>query len=123
MKFSPKWIVISNDDVHKVDEPSKLKNELSTTDKGLVLAKPSSYHSYKVSLMKVDKPAFIKVMRLVGKILRLPPAEVYGYLTLKYSEKLGIRTVVVVDSMIGPFKNSGRNSRLLYEWRKFHDTK
>ncbi|AWR99383.1 hypothetical protein [Metallosphaera hakonensis] len=107
LNFSPKWVVVSNDDVHKIDDMSTLRDQLSTATKGLVLAKPSKYHSYAVSLMSVDKLEFIKAMSLIGKTFRLPPAEVYGYLTVKYGEKLGIKTMVLIDSMIGPFKRIG----------------
>ncbi len=103
LNYSPKWIVISNDDVHGRDPAKKLLDELSTTDKGLVMASSSSYHTYPVSLIEV-RPYFLKGMKFIGKALRLPPAEVYADLTLRYGKALGIRTLTVINSMLGPLK-------------------
>ncbi|MUM65634.1 hypothetical protein D1867_10345 [Acidianus infernus] len=104
LESSPRWVVISNDDVHGIDSFKKLKDELSTSNKGMVLAKPSRYHSYKVSLIEV-KPYFLKGMYFIGKFMRIPPAEVYGYLQMKYGAKLGVKTLTIIDSMIGLMKN------------------
>ncbi|TRM84012.1 hypothetical protein DJ522_05520 [Sulfolobus sp. F3] len=98
----PKWVVISNDDMHKVDNATKLIDELSTATKGMVLASPSSYHTYRVSIVKPISD-FVRVMHIIGKIFHLPPAEVYGYLLNKYGENLKIKHVVLINSMVGPF--------------------
>jgi GT2 family glycosyltransferase len=103
LNYSPKWIVISNDDVHGRDPVKKLLDELSTTNRGLVMASPSSYHTYPVSLIEV-RPYFLKGMKFIGKALRLPPAEVYADLTLRYGKALGIKTLIVINSMLGPLK-------------------
>jgi GT2 family glycosyltransferase len=104
LESSPRWVVISNDDVHGVDDFKKLKDELSTSSKGMVLAKPSRYHSYKVSLIEV-KPYFLKGMNFIGKLMKIPPAEVYSYLQMKYGAKLGVKTLTIIDSMIGLMRN------------------
>ncbi|QKR01111.1 hypothetical protein GWK48_09940 [Metallosphaera tengchongensis] len=103
MDLSPRWVVVSNDDVHKVDGVKTLVDELSVATRGLVMASPSSYHSYRVSLVKMS-PSFLRGMNVFGKVMRLPPAEVYSYLTLKYGAQLGVKTLVVIDSMLGPMK-------------------
>jgi len=105
-EFHPKWIVVSNDDVLEAENPSKLVEELSTTDRSLVFAKPSSYHTYKVSIIKFNR-SYLKVMKNIGKIFRIPPAEVYGSLTLKYGEKLRISKLTVIDSMLKAKKFAG----------------
>ncbi len=102
MESYPKWVIISNDDVHKVDNTTKLIDELSTATKGMVLASPSSYHTYRVSIVRPNSN-FVKVMHVIGKIFRLPPAEVYGYLINKYAVNLKIKHVVLINSMVGPF--------------------
>ncbi|BBG27702.1 hypothetical protein [Sulfuracidifex tepidarius] len=103
MERSPKWVVVSNDDVHGRDNVSKLLDGLSTSTKGMVMASPSFYHTYKVSLIEM-KPYFLKGMNLIGKIGRLPPAEVYSYLAMRYGGRLGVKTLTVIDSMLGPMK-------------------
>ncbi|WP_062512037.1 hypothetical protein [Sulfolobus acidocaldarius] len=105
-EFHPKWIVVSNDDVLEAENPSKLVEELSTTDRSLVFAKPSSYHTYKVSIIKFNR-SYLKVMKNICKIFRIPPAEVYGSLTLKYGEKLRISKLTVIDSMLKAKKFAG----------------
>ncbi|MEM3192894.1 MAG: hypothetical protein QW292_12590 [Candidatus Parvarchaeota archaeon] len=48
MEYNPKWIVISNDDVVKKDEPEKLVHELSQLDcekVDAVFTQPAGYHS------------------------------------------------------------------------------
>jgi hypothetical protein len=46
MEYRPKWVVVSNDDVHKVDDAKKLVDALATTNRVLVMARPSAYHTY-----------------------------------------------------------------------------
>jgi len=103
LEYSPKWIIVSNDDVHGKDPIQKLLEGLSSTDKGLVMASPSSYHTYPVSLVEM-RPYFLKGMKFMGKVMRLPPAEVYAELTIRYGEALRIRTLTVIDSMLGPLR-------------------
>jgi len=103
MESSPKWVVVSNDDIHRKDGASKLLDCLSTSTKGMVMASPSSYHTYKVSLIEM-KPYFLRGMNLIGKVAKLPPAEVYSYLAMRYGKRLGVKTMTVIDSMLGPMK-------------------
>ena len=102
LSLSPKWVVISNDDVTFVEDVKKLKDELSTVSSNteLVMASRSTYHTYPVVLVK-PKDYFIQGMKFVGKMFRLPPAEVYGEV-LKYRERLGVEVVTMIKSMVGP---------------------
>jgi hypothetical protein len=57
MEHNPKWIVVSNDDMYKIDEVNILKNELSKIKNAdIVYTKPSRYHS---TPMKIVKPNFL----------------------------------------------------------------
>lgn len=50
LRYRPSWIILSNDDVIKIDDVSKLKNELGKYDPGqfktLFTNPPGEYHSY-----------------------------------------------------------------------------
>ncbi|ABP95241.1 MULTISPECIES: hypothetical protein [Metallosphaera] len=113
LSYDPKWVVISNDDLTRVEGVSKLKDQLSTVSNAdLVMASPSSYHTYPVLLME-PKSWFIKGMGVFGKMFRMPPAKVYGEL-LAFREKLGIRYVTMIESMVGPMaKVAGKSIRVL----------
>lgn len=55
MEYNPKWVVCSADDMVKVDEVSKLINELQKIDNkniDVVFTHPSGYHSSPMSLCK-----------------------------------------------------------------------
>jgi len=58
-RHSPKWIIISNDDMSKVDEPSVLLQGLSTLDhrktRLVYPLPPTSYHSYTVCIAKPNR--------------------------------------------------------------------
>ena len=48
MEYNPKWIVVSNDDMYKIDEISKLTENLLNLDESkfdAVFTEPSKYHS------------------------------------------------------------------------------
>ena len=48
LKYNPKWIVVSNDDMYKIDDVERLKRELRALDNKMiyvVFTKPSRYHS------------------------------------------------------------------------------
>jgi len=102
LSLLPKWVVISNDDVTFIEDVKKLKDELSTvsTNTELVMASASNYHTYPVVLVKPNE-YFIQGMKFIGKMFRLPAAEVYGEV-LKYRERLGVEVVTMIKSMVGP---------------------
>lgn len=53
LEYSPKWVVYSNDDVYKIDPPSKLQSLLSSLNESkydVVFTTPSKYHSIPVRL-------------------------------------------------------------------------
>ena len=57
MEYNPKWIVVSNDDMYKIDEVKILKNELSKIKNAdIIYTKPSNYHS---TPMKIVKPNYL----------------------------------------------------------------
>ncbi|MCG3109465.1 hypothetical protein L3N51_01757 [Metallosphaera sp. J1] len=113
LKFKPKWVVISNDDLTRVESVSKLRDQLdSVTGVDLVMASPSSYHTYHVLLMD-PKPWFVTGMGVFGKLTGLAPAKVYGKL-LKFRERLGVRFVTMIESMVGPMARfAGKSYRVL----------
>ncbi|BCU67913.1 hypothetical protein HS7_13500 [Sulfolobales archaeon HS-7] len=103
MEYKPSWIVVANDDTTYAEPVTKLMEDLSRTTKTLVMAKPSGYHSYKVSLIRPDEN-FLKGMVLFGKVLKLGYAEITGKLYLKYREKFKLNTMVAINSMMGPMR-------------------
>ncbi|MGC8725978.1 MAG: hypothetical protein ACP5RS_05330, partial [Thermoplasmata archaeon] len=55
IEYNPKWIIISNDDMYKIDDVDILKKQLASIDSnsiGVVYAYPTNYHSYKVYLSR-----------------------------------------------------------------------
>ena len=53
MEYNPKWVIVSNDDMYKIDNISVLIHELSNLNEKSVISvftKPSKYHSYKAAI-------------------------------------------------------------------------
>lgn len=53
MQYNPKWVVVSNDDMYKIDHISVLIHALSNFNETKVMSvftKPSKYHSYKAAI-------------------------------------------------------------------------
>ena len=63
MEYNPKWIVFSGDDMHKIDEVTKLRGELNKLDHnkvGIAYPFPSSnYYSINESLSRIRITRFI----------------------------------------------------------------
>ena len=58
MEYNPKWVVVSNDDVYKIDDISILQKQLEfVNDKKIdtVFTEPSIYHSHPVRFAKLNK--------------------------------------------------------------------
>ena len=57
LEYNSKWIVVSNDDMYKIDEVDILKDELyKIKNVDIVYTKPSSYHS---NPMEIVKPNYL----------------------------------------------------------------
>jgi hypothetical protein len=57
MEYNPKWIVLSNDDMYKIDDVEILKNELSRIDYrnyNVVFAKQSDHHTISCYIYKYN---------------------------------------------------------------------
>ncbi len=88
-EYEPKWVIISNDDMEKVNSLSKLREELNkiydTTDK-IILAKGKGFHS---RLIKIGyRTIFTKFLKYIGNnatILKIENA-IEG----KYGKLIGI---------------------------------
>ena len=55
MEYNPKWVVVSNDDVYKIDDISILQAQLENIDNKNVMSvftEPSVYHSYNIGVGK-----------------------------------------------------------------------
>ena len=51
LKYNPKWIILSNDDIYKIDDFSVLKNKLlKINDVEVVFVTPTIYHSHDISI-------------------------------------------------------------------------
>ena len=56
MEYNPKWVVFSNDDMYKINDIGKLKDELKSIDMNKVMvvyAKPSSYHTVTLYISEI----------------------------------------------------------------------
>ncbi|WP_088820138.1 hypothetical protein [Candidatus Mancarchaeum acidiphilum] len=62
MEYNPRWIIISNDDMFKIDDVSKLINELKESENydTLFFPKSNAYSNYEV----LAKPRLINIFRL-----------------------------------------------------------
>ena len=72
MEYNPKWVVLSNDDMYKIDDIGKLINTLDKLDNrtiSAVFAHPSSYHSKSEILGEVNLFAHIYYLRNKYSIL------------------------------------------------------
>lgn len=70
MEYSPKWIVISNDDMYKIDDISTLKRELSKLDNAktdLVFTHRSQYHSVPA---RFSKPRMLREKILLLRYIK-----------------------------------------------------
>ena len=87
LSYNPKWIVLSNDDMVRIDDPSVLRNNLETLDEhkvSAVFTECSSYHSYPVFLGYPNKIRQLYFM-ISNKENRMQ---------LKLERKFGIKVVV-----------------------------
>ncbi len=97
MEYNPKWIVVSNDDMYKVDEPAVLRNELlklNENEFGVVFTQPTIYHSKNIIF---SKPTFIRRLILMMMIRS------YKRSQLKLEKKLGIKIKINSKSGIMRF--------------------
>lgn len=66
MEYDPKWIVVSNDDVYKIDGINILLSGLSKIkDVDIVYTRPSSYHSTPMKVV-IPNPLFLLYLRLTS---------------------------------------------------------
>ena len=83
LKYNPKWIVLSNDDMYKIDEFSILKNKLlKIDDADVVFVTPTVYHSHEIS---VYTQRLLLLYRHVNK---------YNSIRLKLFKKYNIKLLV-----------------------------
>ena len=115
MEYDPKWIIVSNDDMYKIDDVHQLKEIFRTTDNSqykVAFTEPASYHSIPCSLSKQRVTRKI-LFRLLGKFRReqlrlenkygveflLPPVKGYWKLFFKKGERiLSIATFGIFSS-------------------------
>jgi len=66
MEYNPKWIVLSNDDMYKIDDVDVLKEQLrniSGENYSVVFTKPSKYHSTLSQIIRINY--FYKLFHLI----------------------------------------------------------
>lgn len=68
LRHSPRWIVWSNDDMYKIDEPEVLTKELESVPSGgptAVFTQPSAYHSvvYQLASSSIVRKALLSMSR------------------------------------------------------------
>ena len=57
MEYNPKWVIYSGDDMYKIDDIGKLKDELKRIDMNKIMAvyaKPSSYHTVTLYISEIN---------------------------------------------------------------------
>ena len=90
LRYKPKWVILSNDDVYKIDDFLDLSEKLkilspAALDSVFISAEPDNYHSF---LLKVVKRNALS--KFINKIFKLNP---------RYSEKLldkfGVKYVTI----------------------------
>jgi hypothetical protein len=94
MEYNPKWIVLSNDDMYKIDDVEVLKNELSKLEHekiDCVFTDESRYHSY---FVRIGQP------RIYTSILR---RRIISYKEWKIKEKIFKKYEIYL--YFGGFKN------------------
>lgn len=64
LKYNPKWILFSNDDMYKIDEPSTLLIELKKQghNADILLTNTGTYHSIKMNICRLN---------IVGRVLQM----------------------------------------------------
>jgi hypothetical protein len=85
MEYNPKWVVVTNDDMEKIDAVEVMKEQLSRLDEDkydIVFTKPSKYHS---SIERISQPS------LLYKIYYKITNRFYGRSVIKISQKFQIR--------------------------------
>lgn len=105
-KFSPSWIVVSNDDVYKVDDSKVLVDELSTLDSksvDLVYADKGKYHSYKMYLFRIAD-YFPEMMVKFGKITKNHVVLVQGEAYTRFRKRFDTPYLAMMDSQMGPLR-------------------
>ena len=84
LKYNPKWIVLSNDDMYKIDEFSVLKNKLlEINDADVVFVTPTVYHSHDISIY--SQRLLLLLYRHINK---------YNSVRLKLLKKYNIKFLV-----------------------------
>ena len=66
MEYNPKWVVVSGDDMYKIDDFNKLTkilNDLDNRQISVVYAAPSSYHSRTETIGQINKFAHVYYKR------------------------------------------------------------
>jgi len=82
MEYNPKWIVISNEDMYKIDEIENLRENLNGLDNrnvDIVFTAPSKYHSTP-SILGVPRSIFFHATRIFSRFSKIVNIT---YLTMK----------------------------------------
>ncbi|MEM3191146.1 MAG: hypothetical protein QW292_03465 [Candidatus Parvarchaeota archaeon] len=112
MEYNPKWIVISNDDMYKIDNVEKLRKQLLLLDEHKVDAvftqtAPDKYHS---------KPAYLGIPNVLGRFylffgnkINFLPYDFWSYLERKHGlmKKFKVNAILLPRHFISKifFKN------------------
>lgn len=95
MKYNPEWVIFSNDDVYKIDEPYILRNELKKLDYKVVSAILPSDRNYQFHYneLRILKPTFIKGYRsfFLGSLSLL-----YGEIFRKSTKNIDISLILLL---------------------------
>ncbi|MCW1311658.1 MAG: hypothetical protein QXJ93_02295 [Candidatus Rehaiarchaeum fermentans] len=80
LEYNPKWIIVSNDDMYKIDDVSVLVtqvNKIDNNEYGIVLFNPSNYYHNRLEYLMKVKWYLFKLMKIVKYI---------GYRNKKFGE-------------------------------------
>ena len=96
MDYNPKWVIVSNDDMYKIDDISVLQKQLESINNkkiDTVFTKPSNYHSHPVRFAKPNKLYYLYfyffsiISRKLNKVIK-QNGLTFSYHQVPYDSKI-----------------------------------
>ncbi|MHB1440739.1 MAG: hypothetical protein ACYCSO_06925 [Cuniculiplasma sp.] len=107
MEYNPNWVVISNDDVYKIDPIKSLQGllrGLENSKADVILTKPSEYHSLYAYIGK-----YTFFYKMFGR-LAIREREFY-----KIQRKFNLRYSIIIDAPASQFSKKSKLKHLIFK--------
>ena len=105
LSYKPKWIILSNDDMYKIDNVDNLRTQLaklSPLDYGLIFSRPGLYHSIENSIVEVNNLYYL--FSKLSSLLKRNNKETIFNLMKKYNCKyITLSRKKIKDVLISSF--------------------